>query len=103
MPVSVPTILLGFLLSWTFGISSRLLQQSAVLLLTFHRAEAHRLRRTAQKRGREELFLTQGQGAAAERSYPMSEVRGGARVEQPHVQGTVAARAQDGREELLHV
>ena len=28
-PLSVPTILLGFLLSWTWGISSRLLQQSA--------------------------------------------------------------------------
>ena len=28
-PLSVPTILLGFLLPWTWGISSRLLQQSA--------------------------------------------------------------------------
>ena len=28
-PLSVPTILLGFLLPWTLGISSRLLQQSA--------------------------------------------------------------------------
>ena len=33
----------------------------------------------------------------------MSEVRGGSREEQPHVQGVVAARAQEGREELLHV
>ena len=33
----------------------------------------------------------------------MSEVTGGAREEQPHVQGAVAARAQEGREELLHV
>ena len=72
-----------------------------MLLLTFHRAEAHRLRRTAQKRGREELFLTQGQGAAAERSYPMSEVRGGARVEQPQVQEAAAVRVQEGQEELL--
>ena len=54
----------------------------------------------------------------AERSYPASEVRGGGREElphapmpeakgggreeQPHVQG-VAARAQEGLEELSHV
>ena len=42
-------------------------------------------------------------GAAAERSYPMSEVRGGAREEQPHVQGMVATWAQEGQEELLQV
>ena len=29
MPLATPTILLGFLLPWTWGISSRLLQQSA--------------------------------------------------------------------------
>ena len=39
----------------------------------------------------------------SERSYPMPEVRDGGREEQPHVQGAVAARAQEGREELLHV
>ena len=33
----------------------------------------------------------------------MSEVRGGGREELPHVQGAVAAWAQEGREELLHV
>ena len=42
-------------------------------------------------------------GAAAERSYPVSEVRGSGREELPHVQEAVAARAQEGREELLHV
>jgi len=42
-------------------------------------------------------------GAAAETSYPMSEVRGGSQEEQPHVQGAVAAGAQEGQEELLHV
>ena len=31
------------------------------------------------------------------------EVRGSAREEQPHVQGAAAARAQEGREELLHI
>ena len=54
--------------------------------------------------------------AVAKRSYPMSEVRGGSREElpqpedrggsredQPHVQGAVAARAQEGLEELSHV
>ena len=33
----------------------------------------------------------------------MSEVRGGSREEQPYVQAAVAARAQEGQEELLHV
>ena len=42
-------------------------------------------------------------GAVAKRSYPTPEVRGGGREEQPHVQGAAAARAQEGREELLHV
>ena len=42
-------------------------------------------------------------GAAAERSYPESEFRGSGREEQPHVQGAVAARAQEGLEELSHV
>ena len=32
----------------------------------------------------------------------MSEVRGGAREELPHVQGAVAARVQEGLEELSH-
>ena len=38
-----------------------------------------------------------------ERSYPASKVRGGGWEEQPHVQGAVAARAQEGLEELSHV
>ena len=41
--------------------------------------------------------------AAAKRSYPTPEVRGGGQEEQPHVQGAVAAWAQEGLEELLHV
>ena len=42
-------------------------------------------------------------GAAAERSYPTPEARGGSREEQPHVQGAVAARAQESLEELFHI
>ena len=42
-------------------------------------------------------------GAVAERSYPVSEVRGGGWEEQPQVQGAVAAQAQKGLEELFHV
>ena len=38
-----------------------------------------------------------------ERSYPGSEVRDGGWEEQPHLQGDVAARAQEGLEELSHV
>ena len=41
-------------------------------------------------------------GAAAGRSYPHPEARGGGREEQSHVQEAVAARAQEGQEELLH-
>ena len=52
---------------------------------------------------------------AAERSYPVSEVRGGQEEpprpegrgssweEQPYVQGAVAAWAQEGLEKLFHV
>ena len=58
-------------------------------------------------------------GGAAERRYPASEVRGGGQEEipqaptpkargggrddQPHLQGAVAARAQEGLEELSNV
>ena len=42
-------------------------------------------------------------GAAAKRSYPLPEARGGGRVEQPHIQGTVAVWAQEGLGELFHV
>ena len=44
-----------------------------------------------------------GPGTAAGRSHPTSEARGGSRKEQPHVQGVVAARAQEGLEEPSHV
>ena len=39
---------------------------------------------------------------AAGKSYTTPEVRGGSLEEQPHIQGAVAARAREGREELLH-
>ena len=39
----------------------------------------------------------------AERKNPTPKVRGGGPEEQPHVQGVVAVRAQEGRGELLHV
>ena len=32
----------------------------------------------------------------AERSYPKAEARGSGREEQPHIQGALAARAQEG-------
>ena len=41
-------------------------------------------------------------GAATERSDPTSKARDGSREEQPHVQGVVAAQAQEGIEELFH-
>ena len=73
------------------------------------------MRRTSQKHGREELPHVRGQGAAqrsyprlrpgeaAGRSYLTTEVRGGSREEQPHIQGAMAEWAQEGREELFHV
>jgi len=42
-------------------------------------------------------------GAAAKRSYPASEVRGGSWEEQPHLQGVVAERAQESLEGLFHI
>ena len=42
-------------------------------------------------------------GSTVKRSYPMSKVRGSGQEKQPHIQGAVAARAQEGPEELLHV
>ena len=40
--------------------------------------------------------------AAAGRSNPTPEARGGGQEDQPHVQGAVAALAQEGLEELSH-
>ena len=46
--------------------------------------------------GREELLHVRPRpGAAAERTYPTPEARGRCREEQPHLQGVVAARAQE--------
>ena len=39
----------------------------------------------------------------AGRSNPTPEAGGGSREEQPHVQGAVAARVQEGLEELSHI
>ena len=40
----------------------------------------------------------------AERSYSTFNIRrGSGREEQPHVQGAVAALAQEGQEEILHI
>ena len=39
----------------------------------------------------------------AKRSYPESKVRGSGQEELPHVQGVVAAQAQEGLVELFHV
>ena len=42
-------------------------------------------------------------GAAAKTSYHTPEIRAAAKRSYPHVQGAAAARAQEDREELLHV
>ena len=44
------------------------------------------------------------EGRAEELSHaPKPEAKGGGGEDQPHVQGAVAARAQEGLEELSHV
>ena len=55
--------------------------------------------------GREEIPYTPSPrpGAAGRRSNPTPEARGSGRDDQPHVQGAVAAQAQEGLEELSHV
>ena len=40
---------------------------------------------------------------AAKRSYPAPKARGGGREGQPHIEGAMAAQAQEGLEELSHV
>ena len=42
-------------------------------------------------------------GAAAGRTNPTPEARGGGWEDQPHIQGAVAAQVQEGLEELSHV
>ena len=42
-------------------------------------------------------------GEAAKRSYPASEVRGRGWEDQPHIEGAVAERAQEGLAELSHI
>ena len=52
--------------------------------------------------GPEELPRVEVRGCGREELPPV-EVRGGGREDQPHAQGAVAARAQEGLEELSHV
>ena len=54
---------------------------------------------TAQERLRGATPCQRSWGAA-ERRYPVTEIRGGGREDQPQIQGAVAARAQEGLEEL---
>ena len=51
----------------------------------------------------ERSYLHLRSGAVAERSHPTPEARGGGREDQPHIQGVVAAWAQEGLEEPSHV
>ena len=50
----------------------------------------------------EKSYPSPRSGAAVGRSYPTPEARSGSREDQPHVQGVVAARAQEGLEALSH-
>ena len=55
--------------------------------------------------GREELPnapTPEARGGGWE-EQPTPEARGGGQEDQPHVQGAVAARAQEGLEELSHI
>ena len=46
--------------------------------------------------------MTEARGRGG-RSHPTPEAKGGGWQDQPHIQGAVAARAQEGLEELSHV
>ena len=58
-------------------------------------AESARMRR--HRNGGEELPKSEVRGGGW-RTNPMTKARGGGREDQPHVQGAVAARAQEGLE-----
>ena len=63
------------------------------------------LRGASHARGQGQRPRVPGSDGAgmAKRSYPGSEASGSGQEEQPHVQGVVAARAQEGLEEPSHV
>ena len=51
----------------------------------------------------EKSYPSRRPGAVARGSYPTPEARGSGWEEQPHFQGAVAVRVQEGLEELFHV
>ena len=62
---------------------------------------AERSHPTSEVRGRSrEDPMAKGGG---QEEQPTPEARAGGQEDQPHVQGAMAARAQDGLEELSHV
>ena len=88
-------------------------EQISLSFLRLHPEEGRTLCQTGG--GQEELPYVRGQGrqlrgatpcprlgTVDERSYPMPEARGSGWQEQPHLQGVVAARAQEDLEELFH-
>ena len=58
-----------------------------------------------QELRREELPASEDMGSSQEKlpHAPKPEAKGGGGEEQPHIQGAVAARAQEGLEELSHI
>ena len=65
---------------------------------------ATRILRSEAAAGRSYLMSLRARpGTAAGRSNPTPEARGGGREDQLHVQVVVAARVQEGLEELSHV
>ena len=63
-----------------------------------------RCREDPMPKGRRPIGATPPlRSGAARRSHLMSEARGCGREEQFHIQGAVAAQAQEGLEELSHV
>ena len=49
------------------------------------------------------VYVIWDSAGADERSYPMPEARSSGREELPHIEGVVAARVQEGLEELFHI
>ena len=69
------------------------------------RGSSQSARLQQHRNGREELPKSEVRGGGREElpHTPMHEAKGGSREEQPHIQGEVAARVQEGLEELSHV
>ena len=91
----------GFLISSCYSLELKwvYLSFSPLLLTSLLFTAICKASPESDRRAKAQAAVT-GVLSAVERSYPTSEARGGGREDQPHA---LAARAQEGLEELSHV